>query len=102
MADIPPTVIGVPGQWSDRTAIVEAIAKQSEGYLFAGQIMMHMETEQHFGLEIYEHDPRLREAFALVGGGMIPEQDLEQIGEHTFNVVSAGHREKRQPTIRTP
>lgn len=94
MSDLPPTVIGVPGTWADRTAIMESIAKQSEGYLFAGQVMMHMETEQHFGLEVYEHDPRMREAFELVSGGNITEEELEQIANHTFTLYLIGVGEK--------
>jgi hypothetical protein len=82
----PQTVIGVPGCWPTRSDIVASIATRSGGYLFAGIVMMNIETKDAFTLEIYEHDPDLKNAFALAGGGRLTDEDVEAIGTHTFTL----------------
>ena len=52
-------VIGVPGKWADRTAIVNSIASDSDGYLFVGSLMSHVESKEVCTLEIYDRDPEL-------------------------------------------
>src|SRR5687768_3293759 len=63
MPKCPPTVIGIPGRWPNRSDIVTSIASRSDGYLFAGMVMMKLGTKDGFTLEIYEHDPNLKNAF---------------------------------------
>jgi len=101
MDNLPPTVIGVPGLWENHEAIVRAIAEQSDGYLFADRVITHGESEERFGLEIYEHDPRMREAFEIVGGGQIPSEDLDQIEQHTFTLYLIGPGEKNADYLRS-
>src|SRR5271165_3439345 len=60
MSKSPQTVIGIPGRWPNRSDVVTSIASRSGGYLFAGIVMMKIGTKDGFKLEIYEHDPKLR------------------------------------------
>jgi hypothetical protein len=82
----PQTVIGIPGRWTNRSDIVASIATRSDGYLFAGMVMMKIETKDTFKLEIHEHDPNLKNAFAIAGRGRLTSEDLEAIGSHTFTL----------------
>jgi hypothetical protein len=86
MSSTPRTVIGVPGHWADRSEIVTSIATRSAGYLFAGAAMVKIGTEESFGLEVYEHDPRLKKAFLVAGGKWFPAADLDWIESHTFTL----------------
>src|SRR5439155_18812238 len=79
-------VIGIPGRWPSRSDIVTSIASRSEGYLFAGMVMMKIGTKEGFTLEIHEHDPNLTNAFSIAGRGRLTDQDLEAIGSHTFTL----------------
>jgi hypothetical protein len=86
----PKIVVGVPGSWPSRSEIVTNIASRSGGYIFAGMILMEVETQDAFALEIYDHDPRMREAFAVAGGGRFTDAELDAIGNHTHTLyVSA-------------
>ena len=86
MSKAPQTVIGIPGRWADRTDIVTSIATRSGGYLFAGMVMMKIGTKDGFKLEIYEHDPNLKNAFSIAGRGRLTNEDLEAIASHTFTL----------------
>lgn len=90
MTNPPQTVIGVPGRWANQTDIVTSIIKRSGGYLFAGLLMMHMETKESFKLEIYNRDPNLREAFAIAGGNRFTDVDLDAIESHTLTLYIIG------------
>lgn len=86
MSKAPQTVIGIPGLWADRADIVTSIARRSAGYLFAGMVMMKIGTKDRVKLEIYEHDPNLKNAFSIAGHGRLTKEDLETIGSHTFTL----------------
>lgn len=90
MKDEQTIVIGIPGKWKNRDAIVEAIAQHSGGYIFAGMMLNHTETNESFGLEIYEKDPDLRKAFEFAGMGQLTEEQLQAIDEHTFTIYVIG------------
>jgi hypothetical protein len=83
-------VLGVPGTWKSRTEIVTAIASKSQGFIFAGAILMELATKESFALEIHEHSPRLREAFELAGGDRFEAADLDAIASHTFTLYLLG------------
>lgn len=78
------TVICIPGQWATRSDIVSAIAKQSDGYLFAGMVMMNIGTHDLFELQVHEHDSSLERAFSIAGRGRLRSGDLDAIACHTF------------------
>jgi Domain of unknown function (DUF4261) len=86
MSKSPQTVIGIPGRWPTRSDIVTSIASRSGGYLFAGMVMMKIGTKDGFTLEIYEHDPNLKNAFSIAGRGRLTDEDLTAIDSHTFTL----------------
>lgn len=90
MKDEQTIVIGIPGKWKNRDAIVEAIAKHSGGYTFAGMMLMHSKSNESFGLEIYEKDPNLRQAFEYASMGKMTKEELDAIEEHTFTLYIIG------------
>lgn len=90
MKDEQTIVIGIPGKWKNRDAIVDAIAAKSGGYVFAGMMLMNNSTNESFGLEIYEKDPNLRQAFEYASMGKMTKEDLDLIDEHTFTLYIIG------------
>jgi len=84
--ELPRVVIGIPGTWTDHSDIVTGIAKHSGGYLYAGMILMHIETRWSCTLEIYDRDPEMRRAFELAGGGQLSDSELDAIDQHTYTI----------------
>lgn len=83
-------VLGIPGLWKDRDAILEAIATKSGGYTYGGMLLTHTKNNDSFGLEIYEHDDKLREAFEYAGMGRFSDDELNQLDKHTFILYVIG------------
>jgi hypothetical protein len=79
-------IVGIPGHWKSRSEIVQSIASNSGGLIFAGTVMLDTRTNEAFPLHIYEHDPSLARAFQIAGQGRMPEQTIAQIGSHTFTL----------------
>jgi len=79
-------IIGVPGKWQNRTEIIQAVASKSEGYLMAGYIIHNAKKDICFQVEVYEHDPNLREAFSCASRDTFDESLLEEIERHTLTV----------------
>lgn len=75
-------VLCIPGPWVDRGELVERIVKESEGYIFAGMVLMHMETKQVFELEFDEPDERLLSAFEAAGPHWKNTPEMEKISSH--------------------
>src|SRR5262245_39371813 len=90
MSTNPQTVIGVPGRWPDRSDIVTSIDSRSGGYFFAGRAMVRIGTKDGFELEVYDHDPNLKNAFSIAGRGRLTEEDLAAIASHTFTLYLVG------------
>jgi Domain of unknown function (DUF4261) len=90
MAALVQTVVGIPGAWISRTDIVTSIAKQSDGFLFAGGVIMNRTTQQGVKLEVYEHDPELPQAFARAGHRALTQADLDAIAAHTYTLYLVG------------
>lgn len=79
-------IIGIPGKWKDRTDIIQSVASKSGGYLMAGQIVHNSAKNVGFQVEMYEHDPNLREAFYYAGRESLPPSLLEELEHHTFTL----------------
>ncbi len=86
----PKIIVGVPGTWESRSEIVTSIVSRSSGYLFAGRILVEIDTQDAFELEIYDHDARLRHAFEVAGGGRFSEAELDAIDQHTHTLYVIG------------
>jgi hypothetical protein len=83
-------VLAIPGGWLNRLEIVTSIAKKSQGYLFAGETITHLNNRQSFDLEIANHNTGLCQAFALAGRGDFSDQDLKRLARHTFTLYAIG------------
>jgi len=87
---LPQTILCVPGRWPTRGELVTAIASKSGGYLFAGMILMHIDTQDQFTLDLCGHDDRLRQAFSVAGRGRFTDSELANIEKHTFCLYLVG------------
>ncbi|MBS0265113.1 MAG: DUF4261 domain-containing protein [Planctomycetes bacterium] len=90
MSKQPETVLAIPGQWADRSELVMSIASQSDGYLFAGPLLFHVDTKTGWTLDVVEHDPEVLKSFALAGRGRLSAEELAQINQHTFMLYLVG------------
>lgn len=79
-------VIGVPGKWKNRTELIQAVASKSEGYLMAGYIIHNAKKDIGFQVEVYEHDPNLKQAFSYVSRDTFDDYLLDEIEQHTYTV----------------
>ncbi len=84
-------ILCIPGNWKDRSAIVQAIASANMNeYLFAGAVLMHLPTSDAFEMDIQPHDERMRHAFEVSGQGRLDEDELDAIAEHQFVIYVIG------------
>lgn len=90
MSPLPRGVIGVPGPWEGHDAVVAAIARASNGYIAAGQTLMHVESSRCFTLEDYDFEPRMRDAFVCAAGGRLSEAELDEIAQHKRTLYVSG------------
>lgn len=79
---LPKTVLCIPGPWASRSDLVEAVVQSDSGYLFAGQILLHMPSGLSFELEFQPHDPRMAAAFRTAGPHWSASPAMTHIGEH--------------------
>lgn len=81
-------MIGVPGPWADRDAVVEAIPNRNmsgEGpqYVLSGPTLVETGSAEQLTLEVTGRDPRMRAAFEAAGlGSGLTEEDLAAVEEH--------------------
>ncbi|MCB9649531.1 MAG: DUF4261 domain-containing protein [Deltaproteobacteria bacterium] len=95
-------VLCVPGRWTDRSDLVRSIVEKSGGYLYAGQVLMHVETNASFELLVEGPDDRMAEAFRAAGRHWIEEGDLELLRGHThvlYLIAKAGSFELAQAAM---
>jgi hypothetical protein len=83
-------VIGIPGQWKNQEDIVKAIEAHSKGWNFSGMMLLNTETNESFGLEIYEKTEGLHLAFEQGSQGRIGSELLQKIEAHTFILYLIG------------
>lgn len=86
----PDAVLCIPGNWTDRLELGARIVRESEGYVFAGRILMHSETNDKFELQFEAADPRVVTAFAHAGHHWGGTADMERITAHASVVYLIG------------
>jgi hypothetical protein len=79
-------IVGVPGLWPDRSAFLHGLIASDTGFIFAGMLMMDVETKESVQVDLYDHDPDLVRSFAIAGGGQLSDETLTSIAAHTFTV----------------
>jgi hypothetical protein len=80
-------VIGIPGLWNDRRDINTSIARGYK-FMFAGMLLLDVQTKKTCELEVYEYDPNLIRSFEIAGQGNIPEEVLQQISQHKYTIYA--------------
>lgn len=79
-------IIGIPGNWKKRTEIIQSVASKSEGYLMAGNIIHNSQKNIGFQVEVYDHDPNLKEAFIYASRDTFQQSLIDDIDQHTNTI----------------
>lgn len=79
-------IIGIPGNWKNRTEIIQSVAAKSEGFLMAGNIIHNSQKNIGFQVEVYEHDPSLKEAFIYASSDTFHKSLLDEIEQHSYTI----------------
>lgn len=79
-------IIGIPGNWKNRTEIIQSVASKSEGYLMAGNIIHNSQKNIGFQVEVYDYDPNLKEAFIYASRDTFQQSLLDDIEQHTYTI----------------
>lgn len=84
----PKTILCIPGNWKDRNEIVTSIANSNlNEYIFAGMVLLNMNTNKGYELQIEEYDKNIKDSFRIAGTvNRVGEKFIEQIGNHKFVV----------------
>jgi hypothetical protein len=80
-------IIGIPGAWIDRSVITTSIARTHK-FVFAGMLLMDIQTQASCGLEIYDYDPNMRKSFEIAGQGRISDEVLQKIADHRHTLYA--------------
>ncbi|WP_295965499.1 hypothetical protein [uncultured Xanthomonas sp.] len=101
MIEPPKIVLCIPGPWPDRADLFARIVQDSGGYLFAGHVLMHMDSGQACELQYEPHDARMAGAFAAAGPHWRGSADMARIGTHASVVylIGAGGSRVRAETM---
>ncbi len=85
-------VLCIPGPWATRSELVDAIAKKSEGYIYAGRIMMKMGTDTSCELIFEGPDERMLGAFEAAGAHWKDTPEMDRIASHNsvVYIISEG------------
>lgn len=75
-------VLCIPGPWADRSELVQSIVKDSGGYIFAGMVLMNLETKQPCELDFCDRDDRMLSAFKAAGPHWKDTPEMELISTH--------------------
>lgn len=79
---LPETVLCIPGPWKDRSALLERVVRSDSGYLFAGRLLMDMQTRQSFDLQHEPRDDRMASAFLSAGRHWAGTEEMALIQQH--------------------
>lgn len=85
-------VLCIPGPWADRSELIRSLIENSGDYIFAGMILMHIETKQAYELEFCDRDDHMLAAFQAAGAHWknTPEMDLIANHQSVCYLISKG------------
>jgi hypothetical protein len=88
----PKTVLCIPGKWKDRSEIVTAIVDNNLGrFIFAGNVLLNINTNQGYSLEIHDKDGQMQNAFKVAGlVNRLSNHFLEEIDKHHYVIYVIG------------
>lgn len=79
-------VIAIPGKWSNKRELTNALwlaSVKTKGYTILGNLMMNVESDSSFEVEVYEPEENLRQSFEHLGSGKADSKTLQEIDEST-------------------
>ena len=88
---LPELVLCIPGPWADRSALVERIVRESEGYIFAGRVLMNTRTRDTCELQHEARDERMMSAFLAAGPHWRDTPEMARIKDHASVVYLVGY-----------
>ena len=80
----PRIVVGIPGPWKSRSEVVVSIVGGKTGYIAGGSVLLEIETQTAFTLEVCGPDPSMQRAFEIAGQGRFSADQLDEIGRHAL------------------
>ena len=80
------TILCIPGNWNSKEEIVTSIAKENlNEFIFAGMVLLNLNTNKGFEMEICERDERMKKSFKYAGmTNQLSEEYLNEIDDHNF------------------
>lgn len=96
-------VLCIPGSWTSRAELVERVVRESDGYIFAGQVLLHIQSRFGCELQFCEADPRMQDAFLASGAHWKNTPDMAAIGAHrsvVYLIGPGGSRQNAEAMIR--
>ena len=75
-------VLCIPGPWESSAELIPALIGADSGYLYAGSVMMHIETGFACRALLEEHDPAMAGAFAAAGHHWAGSEAMDRIAGH--------------------
>jgi hypothetical protein len=86
----PQIITCIPGKWQNKSEIVKSFTKNNKDFIFIGSVLKSVVDDYISRVEIYEHDPKLAEAFTLAGNNRFSLEEINQINDHTFILFLIG------------
>lgn len=99
----PEMVLCIPGPWTDATDLIRRLARDRTGYLFAGRILMCMDTHFKCELVLEGPDDRMLRAFEASGPHWRDTPEMAAISEHSsvvYLVGSGGSQQNAESLMR--
>jgi uncharacterized protein YegJ (DUF2314 family) len=76
-------VVGIPGPWESEQDLMKSLLEDNEGELILlGLMLFDPHAQEHCWVDMRGFNPRMRKAFEVAGGGRIPNETLNLIGQH--------------------
>jgi len=75
-------VLCIPGPWNSSRELIEALVAADTGYLYAGAVMMHIETGFACQAFLEAHDPAMEQAFGAAGQHWAGSAAMSRIAGH--------------------
>lgn len=86
----PQLILCIPGPWTSRSEFLRSVVEDSDGYIFAGGVLMHIESQFACELELEEVNPKIPQAFKAAGAHWRDTPEMLAINGHRSVVYLVG------------
>ncbi|UII28314.1 DUF4261 domain-containing protein [Fulvivirga maritima] len=82
------SMLCIPGKWQSREEILSAITTSNMNeFIFAGNVLLNLKTNEAFEVEIYEKDSYMKNSFRYTGMiNGLSDEFLNEIDEHNLTI----------------